>query len=120
MVQHIFGEFNQVENERNRQFDGTGLGLAISKRLVNLMQGEIWVTSEEHVGSCFGFQIPLDMVGSEEVVRPVISDGLRHVMIVDDVAANRTILERQLEQLGLRVTQLRQRTCRLECDEQSG
>ena len=104
MVQHIFGEFNQVENERNRQFDGTGLGLAISKRLVNLMQGEIWVTSEEHVGSCFGFQIPLDMVGSEEVVRPVISDGLRHVMIVDDVAANRTILERQLEQLGLRVT----------------
>jgi len=104
MVKHVFGEFNQVENERNRQFDGTGLGLAISKRLVNLMQREIWVTSEEHAGSCFGFQIPLDTVGSEEVVRPVISDGLRHVMVVDDVAANRTILERQLEQLGLRVT----------------
>jgi hypothetical protein len=42
----------------------------------------------------------LDTVGSEEVVRPVILDGLRHVMIVDDVAANRTILERNLNSWG--------------------
>ena len=104
MVGHIFGEFNQVENERNRQFDGTGLGLTISKRLVTLMRGEIWVTSVEGEGSCFGFHIPLDTVDAQAIVFPVLSDGLRHVLIVDDVPANRTILERQLEQLGLRVT----------------
>ena len=104
MVGHIFGEFNQVENERNRQFDGTGLGLTISKRLVTLMRGDIWVTSEDGEGSCFGFHIPLDTVDADAIVFPVLSDGLRHVMVVDDIAANRTILERQLEQLGLRVT----------------
>jgi signal transduction histidine kinase/DNA-binding response OmpR family regulator len=104
MVGHIFGEFNQVENERNRQFDGTGLGLTISKRLVTLMRGDIWVTSEEGVGSCFGFHIPLDTADAEAIVFPVLSEGLRHVLVVDDIVANRTILERQLEQLGLRVT----------------
>lgn len=104
MVGHIFGEFNQVENERNRQFDGTGLGLTISKRLVTLMRGDIWVTSEEGEGSCFGFHIPLDTVDSEAVSYPVLAEGLRHILVVDDIEANRTILERQLEQLGLRVT----------------
>jgi signal transduction histidine kinase/CheY-like chemotaxis protein len=104
MVGHIFGEFNQVENERNRQFDGTGLGLTISKRLVTLMEGDIWVTSEEGVGSCFGIHIPLETVEANAIVFPVLSEGLRHVLVVDDTAANRLILERQLGQLGLRVT----------------
>jgi signal transduction histidine kinase len=39
-LEHVFGEFNQVEDERNRQFEGTGLGLAITKRLVELMGGK--------------------------------------------------------------------------------
>ncbi|WP_299618433.1 response regulator [uncultured Tateyamaria sp.] len=100
---HIFGEFNQVENERNRQFDGTGLGLAISQRLVSLMEGEIWVTSEEGMGSCFGFRIPLEMTDAKLPEQPPVPDGLRRVLVVDDVAANRTILQRQLEQMGLGV-----------------
>ncbi|MGB0960848.1 MAG: ATP-binding protein [Halocynthiibacter sp.] len=58
-LNHIFEEFNQVENERNRQFDGTGLGLSISKRLVTLMDGDIWVDSIEDQGSVFGFNITL-------------------------------------------------------------
>ncbi len=60
-ISHIFGEFNQVENERNREFDGTGLGLAISQRLIELMGGNIWVTSSEGVGSCFGFVVEMDL-----------------------------------------------------------
>ena len=102
-VDHIFGEFNQVENERNRQFDGTGLGLAISQRLVNLMQGEMWVTSEEGIGSCFGFRIPLSLSDQSLPETPPVPDGLRRVLVVDDIEANRTILQRQLEQLGLGV-----------------
>ena len=58
-VDHVFGEFNQVEDDRNRQFEGTGLGLAITKRLIEMMDGEVWVESEEGVGSCFGFRIAL-------------------------------------------------------------
>ncbi|WP_299295731.1 response regulator [uncultured Tateyamaria sp.] len=102
-IDHIFGEFNQVENERNRQFDGTGLGLAISQRLVKLMEGEMWVTSEDGVGSCFGFRIPLSLSDKALPEHPPVPDGLRRVLVVDDIEANRTILQRQLEQMGLGV-----------------
>ena len=102
-INHIFGEFNQVENERNRQFDGTGLGLAISQRLVDLMKGEMWVTSEEGVGSCICFKIPLQLSATAAPEHPPVPAGLRRVLVVDDVEANRTILHRQLEQLGLGV-----------------
>jgi signal transduction histidine kinase/DNA-binding response OmpR family regulator len=102
MTGHIFGEFNQVENERNRQFDGTGLGLAITKRLVELMHGEIWVTSEEGVGSCFGFRLPMEASGKIDTGYPTISPHIRRVMVVDDVSENRNIFERQLAQLQLK------------------
>ncbi|MEL6806511.1 MAG: response regulator [Pseudomonadota bacterium] len=102
-INHIFGEFNQVENERNRQFDGTGLGLAISQRLVNLMNGEMWVTSEDGVGSCFGFKVPFDLGTGEIPAHPPVPDGLRRMLVVDDIEANRTILQRQLEQIGMGV-----------------
>lgn len=59
MIDHVFGEFNQVEGERNRQFEGTGLGLAICERLVRMMGGDIWVTSEEGQGTCFSFKMTL-------------------------------------------------------------
>lgn len=104
MVGHIFGEFNQVENERNRKFDGTGLGLAISKRLIDLMGGDIWVTSEENTGSCFGVSLTMDTTDDQPRITPRITEGLNHVMVVDDIAINRTILERQLNLLGLEVT----------------
>ncbi|MEL7127317.1 MAG: ATP-binding protein, partial [Pseudomonadota bacterium] len=82
-IDHIFGEFNQVENDRNRQFDGTGLGLAISQRLVDLMGGEVWVTSEDGVGSCFGFRIPLKMSDEPLPAHPPVPDGLRRILVVD-------------------------------------
>lgn len=101
---HIFGEFNQVENERNRQFDGTGLGLAICQRLVELMGGRIWVTSEEGNGACFGFALTM---ATGSVAMPDVAAlpaDIGHVMIVDDIPTNRTILERQFGQLGITVT----------------
>ncbi|WP_201259300.1 sensor histidine kinase, partial [Roseovarius indicus] len=45
-AKHIFGEFNQVDEARNRKFEGSGLGLAISKQLIGMMGGRIWVESE--------------------------------------------------------------------------
>ncbi|WP_424979268.1 ATP-binding protein [Leisingera sp. S232] len=103
-LEHVFGEFNQVEDERNRKFEGTGLGLAISKRLIEMMGGEIWVDSEEGKGSCFGFRLPLPVAGAAEQPLQKLPEGLRHVLLVDDVPLNCEILQKHLTMLGLQVT----------------
>ncbi len=103
-LDHIFGEFSQVEDQSNRHFEGTGLGLAISRQLVDLMDGKMWVESEVGQGSCFGFRVVLP--AAEPVVpahaprRPVL---LKDVLVVTDVQLNRIILQRQLETFGLTV-----------------
>ncbi|NIZ13852.1 response regulator [Phaeobacter sp. HF9A] len=102
-IQHIFGEFNQVEDETNRQFEGTGLGLAITERLIKLMDGEIWVESEFGQGSCFGFRLPLVVADGSQINAPELPEDLSCVMIVDDMEINREILNRQLQRLGLTV-----------------
>ena len=104
MIDHVFGEFNQVESEQNRQFDGTGLGLAITKQLIKMMGGRIWLTSKEGVGSCFGFELTLPADGPCELPHPELDSALRHVMVVDDCLKNLELLQFQLETLGLKVT----------------
>ncbi|WP_417523280.1 response regulator [Marinovum sp.] len=94
---HVFGEFNQVEDARNRKFEGTGLGLAISKRLIGLMGGEVWVDSVQGQGSSFGFNLNLPCPSGEIVQPPVLPRHLRRVLIVDDQPVNRLILEKQLQ-----------------------
>ncbi len=103
-VDHIFGEFNQVEDDRNRQFEGTGLGLAISQRLINMMDGKIWVESEEGKGSAFGFKINLPMADNDEAAAPDLPRGLTRGLVVDPVAVNRQILAKQLELMGVEAT----------------
>ncbi len=103
-VGHIFGEFNQVEDEKNREFEGTGLGLAITKRLVTLMGGSVWVESEPGQGSCFGFRVSLPTAEGPQPAPPDLAGRLSHVIVVEDLAANRAILSKQLGRLGARVT----------------
>ncbi len=102
-IQHIFGEFNQVEDERNRQFEGTGLGLAITKRLIELMGGEIWVESDEGKGSCFGFRLELPIGEPRRLELPKLPETLKQVLVIDDQQTNREIVEKQLQQLGLSI-----------------
>ncbi|WP_424831914.1 response regulator [Ruegeria sp.] len=103
-IPYVFGEFNQVEDEQNRQFEGTGLGLAITKRLITMMGGKVWVESELGRGSCFGFRISLPTVEGAQPSPPNLAGRLHHVMIVDDLAVNCAILTKQLGRLGSRVT----------------
>lgn len=103
-IDHIFGEFNQVEDERNRKFEGTGLGLAISKRLIEMMGGEIWVESDEGKGSCFGLRLPLPVEGELEPQVPQLPATLRQVLLVDNIPLNSEIMQKQLVMLGLQVT----------------
>ncbi|OUS38134.1 hybrid sensor histidine kinase/response regulator [Rhodobacterales bacterium 56_14_T64] len=102
-IQHIFGEFNQVEDESNRQFEGTGLGLAISKRLIEMMGGSVWVESDEGEGSCFGFRVPLPTAEGPQPAATELPATLRRVLIVDDLDMNRAILEKQMQMLGAKV-----------------
>lgn len=103
-IDHIFGEFNQVDDELNRQFEGTGLGLAISKKLVEMMQGRIWVTSEFGAGACFGFEVVLGLSDADQVDLSLPPETLRKVLIVDDTPVLTDLLLRQLALLGLTVT----------------
>ena len=104
-IDHVFGEFNQVEDERNRQFEGTGLGLSISRRLIELMNGQIWVESEVGAGSAFGIRLTLPAASAEEGTAPPDLRGtLGHVLVCDPLPIDRQVLTRQVESLGLRVT----------------
>jgi signal transduction histidine kinase/DNA-binding response OmpR family regulator len=101
-LDHVFGEFNQVESEANRKFEGTGLGLAITKRLIDRMGGDVWVDSDLGKGSVFGFRLTLPVAEDTAAARIPIS--LRRALVVDDQFINRTILERQLVAYGIEVT----------------
>ncbi|MDQ1850036.1 response regulator [Gemmobacter fulvus] len=99
-LDHIFGEFNQVDTATNRKFEGTGLGLAISRRLIERMGGAVWVDSELGRGSCFGFRLSLP-VAEDDGDHPA-TVTLNRALVVDDQFINRTILERQLATCGMR------------------
>lgn len=104
-IDHIFGEFNQVETAENRRYQGTGLGLAITRRLVDMMEGELWVDSTPGEGSCFGFVLSLPV--AEDLVPATLPTSLRRVLLAETSPVNRAILERQLLPLGVVVTVLR-------------
>ena len=57
-IQKLFQPFVQIDSALNRQYEGTGLGLALVKRIVELHQGNVALTSEVGVGSCFSFTLP--------------------------------------------------------------
>ena len=101
-LDHVFGEFNQVESQTNRKFEGTGLGLAITQKLIERMGGAVWVDSEFGKGSSFGFRLTLDVAEDEGASKTPIN--LRRALVVDDQFINRTILERQLVPCGIAVT----------------
>ena len=97
----VFEEFQQADTSTTRRYGGTGLGLTISSRLVEMMGGKIGVKSTPNQGSEFYFTVPFK-IGDEAGLKrqPVIVGGTR-VLIVDDNATNRLILEEMLHNWGM-------------------
>ena len=95
-VDHIFGEFNQVEHDKNRKFEGTGLGLAITQQLVELMGGQIWVDSEEGKGSNFGFHLTMRSPELTVANNEKFPDWVRRAVFVNSQSITNEILAKQL------------------------
>lgn len=118
--QAVFERFQQADGSTTRKYGGTGLGLAICAQLVHIMGGDIKLTSELGLGSCFDFTIPLTVVSG----LPTYTDPLNvldfprteaneatnknpdkpWVLIVEDTEVNQRVVRIMLEQLGLKVS----------------
>jgi len=103
----IFNAFTQADSSTTRNYGGTGLGLTIVKRLVEMYRGAITVNSEVGKGSTFiftaEFKTNLDHVTAAPAVTNVDLAGTR-ILVVDDTAANRMILQQALTSIGVSVT----------------
>jgi signal transduction histidine kinase/CheY-like chemotaxis protein/HPt (histidine-containing phosphotransfer) domain-containing protein len=104
-LERLFESFQQADASTTRRFGGTGLGLAISRELTQLMGGELTISSEVGRGSTFTFAIPFPPAIAEPALVPAQIElrGLK-ILVVDDTATNRRVLEAYLGSWGMRVT----------------
>jgi len=103
----IFESFAQADSSSKRSYGGTGLGLTISARFVSMMGGKIWLESEPGQGSTFHFTVlcktPPEPPEKYKFASSCALAGIP-VLVVDDNPTNRRILERTLQQWGMKPT----------------
>lgn len=106
----IFEPFAQADSSMARNYGGTGLGLSICERIVRLMGGRIWVRSRKELGSAFHFTARFgvaaaQVLGSHDVSQPDGKPDPRlRVLVAEDNAINRAVVEKLLSRHGHSVT----------------
>ena len=99
----LFQSFTQADNTTSRKYGGTGLGLSIAKKLVNLMDGEIGVTSVEGKGSTFWFEIPTIEVSTDESTIDLPDLEGISVLSVEDHPQGAKEIQSSLKSMGAKV-----------------
>jgi len=99
----LFDPFTQVDASTTREFGGTGLGLSIVKQLCRLMKGDVFVTSKEGKGSVFNFNVILDESDKQSAMLPLANLHGCKILVVDDNATNRQMINKQLSLWGVAV-----------------
>ncbi|MFN7559401.1 MAG: ATP-binding protein [bacterium] len=102
-IERLFKSFSQVDAGTTRKYGGTGLGLSICRQLVELMGGQIGVTSEPGRGSTFWFTVPLARA-NKSTSTPALTSDLRsaRILIVAPAGAERERLVQALNALDFR------------------
>lgn len=98
-LEHLFVPFSQADSSTTRQFGGTGLGMSISKHLIELMGGEIAVTSNLSEGTCFTIRLPMQRIEQA----PLILKQTNSVILIQN-RKEREILVKNLRFMGMKVT----------------
>ena len=103
-LREVFEPFTQADTSTTRQYGGSGLGLAICRQLADLMGGTVGAHSRPGEGSTFWLDVPLrlDRAGSKAAIRRTELEGIR-VIVADDNAVNRRVIQEQLTSSGLDV-----------------
>jgi len=103
LISNLFNPFTQLDASTTRIYGGTGLGLSITKKLVNLMNGQIFVTSEEGSGSQFSFEVSFE-IAEERIVyeQPPSFNGDRFLLATSSIESER-VLPKLLEELAVDV-----------------
>ncbi|WP_420906600.1 response regulator [Candidatus Magnetaquiglobus chichijimensis] len=104
----IFEQFSQADTGITRRFGGTGLGLTISRRLLEMMNGHIWVESRPNAGSTFHFSLPIRAVDSLLPVVSNVADSSGEarrlkILLAEDCPENQILFQVYLEKSHERV-----------------
>ena len=116
----LFKAFSQADSSTTRKYGGTGLGLAISARLVELMQGRLWVESSQGKGSTFHFTAkfgPAGIIPTATSLTPETELKGLSVLVVDDNETNRRIVCEMTRTWGMRPTAVENGSLALACLE---
>jgi len=100
----LFSRFEQADGSITQRFGGSGLGLAISRHLAKLMGGAVVATSEPNRGSVFTLTLPMETATAAEPAAeppPAERAGRARVLVADDHAANRRVVELMLSHAGV-------------------
>ncbi|BFT29857.1 hybrid sensor histidine kinase/response regulator [Alteromonas sp. D210916BOD_24] len=103
-IPSLFDAFTQVDASTTRRYGGTGLGLSITKKLCQLLDGDIQVTSNLGKGSCFEFSCVVKTCSDAVDIAPSQLSRPIHCLLVDDNKSTLMALEKQLKAWGIQVS----------------